>query len=462
MDMRYESEELDSESLEYLRDVHHREGRGYPGVYLGSKQANLYTPSMPWWSLGCAPVVLIVTLLLTWGSFRNPTKVAFLMTAGFFLGFWMLIAWLRCLIGRQRNDYLGHFKYIDPLYVWYATGRGVWVTPISMLLRADVNHTHTGEGNYKSSTVTIHLADGRTDVEVNGSGRAEQLEAFLNELPEVRRGTPAERGYEAIDRLREREYEDDDDRRRKRRVEAIPEPHRARTSPGWLRYVVLLACVIPLFFICRSIASFSRDGAMYEELKNGKHPEARAYLADPRNTRYRKEMLERLAGFHDDAAKKLDPATFLVPEARTGLKEVILGLKEDPHPWVTVRFFSSGKGDADPGTHLSEAVRGTMHRDMIKTLSDRIGRKVGADDFLNFGEATEPPATIEVDAVLTLPAADVPAAGQARIDWTVTFQVNADSPKTVAKLFAEAPMGKDKAAVVRQLFRQFTDKLLPE
>src|SRR5262245_17777317 len=194
MDMRYEAEELDSDSLEYLREVHDREGRGYPGVYLDRSQAKLHAATLPWWALGCAPVVLLLTLLLTWGSFRSPTKVALLMTAGFFLGGWMLLAWLRCLIARQRSDYLGHFKYIDPLYVWYATGRGVWVTPVSMLLRADVHHQHTGEGNYKSSTVTIHLADGRKDVEVNGSDRAELLEAYLNELADVRRGTPAERG----------------------------------------------------------------------------------------------------------------------------------------------------------------------------------------------------------------------------------------------------------------------------
>jgi hypothetical protein len=461
MDMRYESEELDGESLEYLREVRDREGRGYPGVFLDSSQANLYTPSMPWWSLGCAPVVLILTLLLTWGSFRNPTKVAFLMTAGFFLGFWMLIACLRCLIGRQRSDYLGHFKYIDPLYVWYATGRGVWVTPISLLERADVNHSYSGEGNYKSSTVTIHLARGRADVEVNGSGRAELLEAYLNELVAIRRGTPAERGYEALDRVREREYEDEEDRRRKRRVEAIPEPHRARTSLGWVRYPILVACLIPLFFICRSIASFSRDGAMYDAFKSGKLPEVRAYLTDPRNTRYRKEMMGKLAGFHERAAVQLNQVTFIDPKAREGLQDVIVGLKEDPNPWVTVRFHSSGKGDEGPGKHLSEAVRGTMHREMIKTFADRLGKKVSSEELLNFAEATEPPATIDVDAVLKLPKADVPAAGQARIEWTVTFQVNPDSPKKVAKLSAEAPADKDTGAVVRKLYNQFADKLLP-
>jgi hypothetical protein len=52
--------------------------------------------------------------------------------------------------------------------------------------------------------------------------------------------------------------------------------------------------------------------------------------------------------------------------------------------------------------------------------------------------------------------------GQAKIEWTVTFQVNADSPKSVAKLSAEEKVDKDTGAAVRKLYKQFADKLLPE
>lgn len=450
--MRFESEELDQPSLEYLQEAREREGRGLPGVFLDRGQARLHAANLPWWALGCGPVVLILTLLLTWGSLSNPTKVAFLMTAGFFLGGWMLLAWMRCLIARGRDDYLGHFKYIDPLYIWYATGRGVEVTPISALTRADVHHQHSGEGTYKSSTVTIHLANGRAEVEVGEMRRAELLEAFLNELAEVRRGSPAERGYEAIDRLR------DGDREGKRRVEEIPEPSRARVSLWWLRYLVLIASVVPLFFVCRAMASFSRDRALYEAVKDKGHADIRVYLQDPANTRYRTDLMNKLGQIHETHADRLETSNVPNGDVKAGLKAVIVGMKADVHPVVTVRFTSSGQGGANPAAHLSDAVRETLNRGLIEALHRRLTARITSNDLLNFADVSDPPAVIEVDAVVTLP--DGP--GQARIDWTVTFQPSPDAAKTVAKLSESRPAGGDRAAVVRQLYGELVNKMLPE
>lgn len=453
--IRFESEELDQPSLEYLQEARDREGRGLPGIYLDSSQAKLHAASLPWWALGCGPAVLILTLLVTWGSLSSPTNVAFLMTAGVFLGGWMVVAWLRCLIARGRNDYLGHFKYIDPLYIWYATGRGVELTPIAALTRADVHHNHGGEGNYKSSVVAIHLANGRAEVEVADDRRAELLAAYLNELAEVRRGTPAERGYEAIDRLR------DGDREGARRVEAIPEPYRARASLWWLRYLVLVGSVVPLFFLCKSVVLFSRDQALFAAVKDKGHADIRVYLQDPNNTRHRDELMAKLARVHEDHAARFESSNVPNAEVKAGLKGVILGLKNEVHPAVTVRFYSSGKGDADPGKHFSDAFRKTLNAEQIKKLHERLTRRISSNDLLNFADVSDPPAVIDVDAVLTLPAGDVPG-GQARIDWTVTFQANADAPKTVAKLSATAPAGTDRAAVARQLYGRFADQLLPD
>src|SRR5262245_28037462 len=118
MEQRYEVEELDDDTIDYLRQARESEGEGMPGLYLDARQARLGTATLPIWAAVCGPIILVFTLFLTWGSTDDPTSTALLMTAGAFLGLWLLFAAFRCLVARSRDDYIGHFKYIDPLYIW--------------------------------------------------------------------------------------------------------------------------------------------------------------------------------------------------------------------------------------------------------------------------------------------------------------------------------------------------------
>src|SRR5438093_98093 len=121
---RFEAEELDSASLEYLKTVRARCGEGTPGIFLDERSAGLTAGQLPMWGAVVGAGLFLLSLLIVWlVIFHDPLNVAMLATGLFFLGGWLIVAWPRSLLDRRRSDYLGHFKYFDPLYFWFATGR---------------------------------------------------------------------------------------------------------------------------------------------------------------------------------------------------------------------------------------------------------------------------------------------------------------------------------------------------
>jgi hypothetical protein len=453
MMQRFEAEELDRDTLDYLGLARERHGRGLPGIFLDAREARLYTASLPWWSLGLGPALILLTLLLTWGSLSDPVGVALFLTGGFLLGGWMLVAALRCLVARARADYLGDFKYIDPLYIWHGTGTGVWVTPIDMLLGADVHHSHDEHDNYKHSTVRVRLADDKLDLDVYGREKAEQVEEYLEALAEIRDGSPAERGYAAVEEVSEYEdeYDDEDEEEaRERVVEEVPRPQRARTSLGWLPLVLLPVVGLALFFACKWLATRLRDDAYFNVVKAKQVQDLRAYLSDPRNTRHRAEVVKLLQGHY---ARQEGPLLAQGdPELMAGLVDLLRAVAGEARPVITLGFAKQAKRPDTPQGYLSAAVLETLDRQVIKEITDRLAQRIG-QNYADYAEVTDGHAMITFTPKVTVPPKEEGGPREVRIDWAVTIQADPEAKKRTLILHTKRVLtGDDPVPAVRGLY----------
>src|SRR5262245_45214268 len=108
MSQTFVFEELDSGTREYLLAVRAAEGQGSPGVFAPTSSAMA--------GCGCigGPIVIALTLALTlttWVDviYKDPTRVAFLQTAGLILGGWLLIAGIRAGASKGSSKVAGHW-----------------------------------------------------------------------------------------------------------------------------------------------------------------------------------------------------------------------------------------------------------------------------------------------------------------------------------------------------------------
>ncbi len=442
MALRFETEELDDDTIHYLRTVRELEGEGMPGIYLDAGAAGIQNQ----WLFGCGAIggvalVFATFIMVVVGSLTDPVNTALLQTAGFLLGGWLVVAWVRVLIGRQRSDYVGHFKFVDPLYVWHGTGRGIWVTPIEGLRSAYVDHNHNNEGNYTGSNVTIRLGDEREVVTLKSMARAEQVTAYLEAVAELRDLSPIDRGYRAkgiadldeeemlarVEALVRGEVVHDDDRRGRRRadehreVDAIPEPHKVRTNVlGWWPYPAMFAVALVTFFTCKGVAGLQRDQAFYNEVKDKRPPDLRAYLVDPRNTRYRPEVQKKLDTFHEQAATRIRNSAGGSPELKNGVADIADGLKKTTTPIVLIGF--KGTHQAAPGQEgvfAGERLK-TRQRAMSKALAEYLVLVIGDDLALYADAAGGAPPHIEIGYEIKPVAAGAESGYVCK--WTVTLR----------------------------------------
>lgn len=451
MYQRFEAEELDADTLEYLRTASEREGHGMPGVYFGGKKAKLAAPTLMIWAAVCGPILILLTLLLTWGSLADPVNTALFQTAGFLLGGWLFLAWVRSLLARRRADYLGYFKYIDPLYIWVGTGRGVEVRGVEMVQGAYTEHSYDSNGNYKHTTVKLKLADGKETLDVRSHSRAERLVEYLVALAEQPGGEPAARGYAAVEQINAEDSEDEYDPG-EREVKEIPRPRREHASRDWLALLVLPAVGIVLFFACKALATSRRDDAYYDMVKAGQVNDLRAYLVDRRNSRHREAVRKRLREIAEPTAGRIQQLGD--PQVGAGLAELVRAVAGDARPVITLCV---GKPEP-PEEKLSPALLETMNRQIIKEISDRLSQHVG-QQVADYADATEPPAMIEFQPKVTAKAGE-----NARIDWAITIQASPESKKhtlaltTTEKAGGENPWPAARAAYLK-LGQTFTQRI---
>jgi hypothetical protein len=435
---RFESEELDRDTLQYLRTIREHAGRGAPGVYLSERMAGLsvagFTPSrLPLWGLLAGIALLLFSLLMVWlAILHDPFNVALLATGLFFLSGWLIVAWLRCLIARRRSNYLGHFKYFDPQYFWHALGRAVIVTPLRGLLDARWRHTTGAAGG----TVRVVLEDAAFDVRVRSDDLAEALEIYLTELAQPGSGLPLDRGYDAVARAGLDEDPED------RIVTALPEPHRARGSLGpWIRYPVVLVLFAGLFLLSYQVCRFWRDTSIYKDVKDRNPPDLRFYLADPRNTRHRNDVQQKLDGFHDRAAKQIK-ALPGEPQLTGGLASLLGALRTSTAPVLTMSVTRSANRAPDSMEGiLGPAVAPVMASTLIQKLSTKLTQEMNlllgmhrgellGEQMTALGEITEGFAMLTIDCKLRRPGkAEAGGQGSYSVVWTVTLQADESAPK---------------------------------
>lgn len=439
---RFEGEELDAASLDYLRTVRENHGHGVPGIYLDSSVADLTAASMPGCGAVAGAVLLVVALILMWGlSLSDPLNVAMLVTAVGFLGAWLVVAWVRCLIARGRSDYVGHFKYFDSLQMWHGTGGGVFVLPLRGLQEAKCNHEYSNEGGYSSSNVHIVFEDGAFDVKVKSEPLAEALEVYLNEVARDRGGLPLDRGYDAA--ARALSEDEDYDPNAEHLVEGIPEPHKARTSLGWLiRYPLVIVLFALTFLGVYQLCKMWRDEAFFAAVTQKNPPdlaELRAYIADPRNTRHRDSVTQRLKQSHEQVAVALE-ALPGEEDLKKGLAAIIRHLADSPTPVVTFTFLRSPerKENTMDGI-LGPGETSTMIATQLKAIIDSFIQKMKAtpgianlaDQIAGYIGIEDGPAMVSIDPRLDRDD----KAGKYALVWTVTLKAgHGDEARENAKV----------------------------
>jgi hypothetical protein len=456
MTKRFECEELDDATLDYLRTAHRHAGDGVPGLYLDAKAANLAAAWLPTAGAFLGPALVVGALLCTMGSLDDPINVAMLQTAGVFLGTWMFVAWLRAKIASKRPDYVGHFKLADPLYLWHAAGRGVFVTPLDGLEGAWVDHHHDNQGNYTTSKVTMRLDGARVAVDVKSEYQAERLEAYLNLLPEFDRGLPAQRGYDALDELNRQEDGDEEPAPVRRLVDSIPEPHKVRTVVTFWRYPVVVALFAACFFVSWTLCKALRDDAVFDLVKSRRPPELRAYLIDRRNTRHRTEVLQLLAKFHEEAAQKIERKNGDA-QLKAGLASLVRGVAHEPQPVVTIYVKQTQQANPrDQSLLFASQGMQSLRKGLIKDLTEYLtpaneAAALIGPEILAYGEVEDGPAMMEIASHAT----PVEGGTGYRIDWTVTLQAKPDAPKFVWKTRTEPAGQGNTYAMLMQNYKDF-------
>jgi hypothetical protein len=227
-------------------------------------------------------------------------------------------------------------------------------------------------------------------------------------------------------------------------VAAIPEPHRARRSLGWIRYPVVLALFAATFLLNYWLCQVWRDASLFSTAAHENTPAIlRAYLADRRNTRHRGEAQALLNALHEQAAKQIE-AQNGQPELVKGLASLIRALRSSPAPVVTMSVVRDPKPEPDSlegvvGPRVMPVLASTMIKQLATTLSPQemnrmVGQQVGdrplGEQMVAFGEAAEGFAMIQIEARLRRPS-KVEAGGQGihSVVWTVTFQADESAPR---------------------------------
>jgi hypothetical protein len=451
---RFEAEELDQATLDYLHQVVEEEGRGMPGLYYDAEDGKVSGPGLPVWGFVAGPIILLVTFLLTWDSTRNPVPVALLMTGGYLLGGWLLIAAIRCLLARGRESYIGYFQYIDPLYLWHGRGTAVEVEPLSMVTGTEPMGTR----------VRVEKTDGDLFIELRTPGLADEVSDYLSAIPDVHATDPVKRGYEAKNRVLDEEEEE--------RIDVIPAPRRAHPSRGWIMPLVLLASVVALFFLCKLWAVSMRDSAIFETVDKKDPGWLRLYLIDPRNTRHRDEVIKQLEPFHNEVAKRFEDRKG-DPEATVGMANLIRSLKDQGRPLITVGFATAEKGPTVPEGYFSGAVKAALEQRILtefrKVLQPMVFVRRSAIEgiippeplyLVDVAQVFDGPAMVFIEA--TVKPADK-TTRECAITWTVTFQATPEGDKKIAKFDSRMPQPKDDPAPeVRALYGNFVDSFRPK
>jgi hypothetical protein len=358
-------EELDDATREYLLAVRGSQGEGAPGVFIPTSSRLA--------GCGCVlgPLVIILTLVLTLTTainvvYDDPVKVAFLQTAGFLVGGWLLFAAFRTWGSKQSQKTAGFWVYADPLHLYEANREQVKVTRIDDVVEANFTHNYNN-GAYQNTVIRVLLGEGRVAAAtVKNEARAEQMVVFLNYLAWARGPDGGERaalapavlgGLAAYVARHDVEPKDAEGGINLNLVELdvteVPEePTRAgRAAPNVLPYLAMLAAAAGVFFLMAYVVNPPiRDDALAAAVTRPPTEPVflRAYLIDPRNKNHRADIQNKLNAFYEQAAAQVRNAG-QDDDLKEGLAQLLLSLKIPDDPLVSVKVTERNARDGAEG-----------------------------------------------------------------------------------------------------------------
>jgi hypothetical protein len=189
------------------------------------------------------------------------------------------------------------------------------------------------------------------------------------------------------------------------------------------------------------VCKFWRDTSTYNDVKDRNPPDLRVYLADPRNTRHRVEVQQKLDAFHERAARQIEALPGEQP-LTGGLANLLRALRTSTAPVLTISVARSGNREPDSMEGiLGPTVAPVMASTMIKKLSAKLtqemnlllgmhGGELLGEQMTAFGEAIEGFAMIRIDCKLRRPGkAEAGGQGSYSVLWKVTLQADESAAK---------------------------------
>jgi hypothetical protein len=365
---KYNFEELDKKSRDYLLTVRDRRGRGMPGLYIATPN---YLPIL---GFVFGFIILIVLWLIAWNQIeQEPLGVAMLQTVGLLLGGWMIIAAVRTWVAARRDGHVGHFIYADAETLWECTGFTVTATDLINIIDSEAVTHYNKEGKYQHTEVTVFLKKGRRKLTLVTERKAERLTIFLNTLAWLRKGADSKKGGEDPSDLsaavlggiaRENAREEYMPKTWTASalgvdVDEVPIPNRKnRPVFGLIPLLAIPVVGLLCIFLFSKLNVGLRDNAIWDRIgeindHDARAPWLRAYLADARNTNHRDEAKQMLRSIYSGAVNRIrnsaNPAAIEQPvlpnqganagtdkELVAGLEVLLLELAELPLPDVSI------------------------------------------------------------------------------------------------------------------------------
>jgi hypothetical protein len=398
MSEKYQFEELDGETRDYLVYARDNKGKGTPGVFAGK---SFYLPIV---GLAVGFVIMVLTLFFTFPPTEHPVREAMLQTAGFLVGGWLVVAALRVWAGAKTGRYAGHFVYADPDNLYEAKGAAVEVTDLYDLRDAKAVQNFN-DGKYQNTDLSLKIGKQRKTVQVNDEERGRRMAVYLNTVAYMRDGgedgtddelrnlAPETMGAVAKQVAKTGEFprrlsdaEDPD-------MVRVPKPKREnRASMGLLAILATIVVGFLMFISFRAINAPIRDHAIWTKIQAipGKEqaPALRLYLANPDFKRHREEAQQLLAGHYDKGVQLNVMGND--PQMKQAMADVVLALKTMPAP---VASLVTVEEQAVPG---QEATSGTRENDVQKKLADKWGSTIG-DELVVFAALADPDNPAQMD-----------------------------------------------------------------
>ncbi|QEL20996.1 hypothetical protein [Limnoglobus roseus] len=418
---------LDSETQEYLHDVHKYAGKRCPGIYV---EAN----PPPWGkvAIGAGPTLLLIGLVVAFNSNKDAYAAAMFLAATVLLGVWLTWFGLRDLMAR---GFYGRFTYFDPTHVYQVVGDDVTVTNV-----ADARKVAA-----KGGGVLFVLPQEKFFVPITRAGRGQLVERFyeavrdleehddpkwnwldLADLGGVAKHVAIEGGYPISAQSADL------------RIDDLPrEPRRDGSA---LNVGLIGASAAALMAFLFGVVTFQpmRDNGLFDDAKTGGAPGLRSYLMDERNKSHRTEAKQLLAAMYDAPIAKVKstgpPEQAAVREAFAALLE---SLRDAPQPVVSISVTEAG--DANGITAREQQLR--------TDLADAFGLFVGRELIAFVKNPDDKKAHIEVTYT-------VPPDGAA-VEWKLAVRTTPDGPavETPPQTMPGAQTGL-KNAIFQTIFGQ--------